>query len=128
MPASGFYECETTRSGKRPFYIRPKGNDLFGLAGITELWRGPDGPVRTVCLITTEPNELMRPIHDRMPVIVPPKDYGAWLDPMNEDMQKLKGLMASYPAARMEAYLVSKAVSNAKNDGAELIEALAELS
>ena len=71
---------------------------------------------------------MMRPVHDRMPVIIPRDSYGTWLDPMNEDTKQLKGLIASYPAARMEAYLVSKAVSNAKNDGAELIEALAELS
>jgi len=54
VPAKGFYEWKTTRSGKQPFYIRPKGDELFGLAGITELWRGPDGPVRSVCLITKD--------------------------------------------------------------------------
>src|SRR2546422_7620450 len=123
VPASGFYEWKTTRSGKQPFYIRPKVDELFGLAGITELWRAPDGSVRTVCLITTEPNELMRPIHDRMPVIIPRDSYGTWLDPMNEDTTQLKGLIASYPAARMEAYAVSKAVSYARNEGPQLIEA-----
>ena len=122
----GSTEWKTTRSGKQPFYIRPKGNDLFGLAGITELWKGPDGPVRSVCLITTEPNELMRPIHDRMPVIIPRDSYGVWLDPMNEDTARLKGLIASYPAARMEAYPVSKAVSRSGNEGKSLIEPLAE--
>ena len=126
VPASGFYEWKATRSGKQPFYIRPKGDELFGLAGITELWKGPDGPVRSVCLITTEPNELMRPIHDRMPVIIPRDSYGTWLDPTNEDAKQLRGLIASYPAARMEAYPVSKAVSRSGNEGKSLIEPLAE--
>ena len=60
VPASGFYEWKAVAGKKQPFYIRPKGTDLFGLAGITELWKGPDGPVHTVSLITTEPNHLMR--------------------------------------------------------------------
>jgi putative SOS response-associated peptidase YedK len=120
VPASGFYERKTVAAKKQPYYIRPKGAELFGLAGITELWRGPDGPVRTVCLITTEPNELMRPIHDRMPVIVPPEDYGAWLDPANGEPEQLKRFIRPYPATRMTAHPVSKIVSNARNEGPKL--------
>ena len=122
VPASGFYEWKGVAGRKQPYYIRPKGGELFGLAGISELWNGPDGPLRTVCLITTEPNELMRGIHDRMPVIVPREDYTAWLDPGNQDTAKLKGFIRSYPAERMEAFPVSKAVSYARNEGAEVIE------
>jgi putative SOS response-associated peptidase YedK len=125
VPASGFYEWKTIAGKKQPYYIRPKGAELLGLAGITEQWKGPDGPVRTVCLITTEPNELMRNIHDRMPVIIPRDSYGIWLDPMNEDTTQLKALIASYPAPRMEAYPVSRAVSNARNEGPELVEPFA---
>ena len=62
------------------------------------MWNRPDGPLHTVSVITTEPNELMREIHDRMPVIVPPADYGAWLDPGNRDTANLKGFIRSYPA------------------------------
>jgi putative SOS response-associated peptidase YedK len=124
VPASGFYEWKAVAGKKQPYYIRPKDDDLFGLAGITELWNGPDGPLHTVCLITTEPNELMREIHDRMPLIVPRADYGAWLDPGNQDAAKLKRLIRSFPAAQMEAYPVSKAVSNARNEGDELIRPL----
>jgi putative SOS response-associated peptidase YedK len=68
----------------------------------------------------------MRPIHDRMPVIIPRDSYGTWLDPMNEDTKQLKGFIASYPAARMEAYAVSRAVSRSGNEGKSLIEPLAE--
>jgi len=122
VPASGFYEWKTEGKRKVAYYIRPKGDELFGLAGITEEWNGPEGVVRTVCLITTEPNELMRQIHDRMPVIVAPEDYGAWLDVANKDAERLKTLLGPYPEKKMEAYPVGKAVSNPKNEGAELIE------
>ena len=124
VPASGFYEWKTEGRTKLPYYIRPKGNELFALAGITEEWSGPDGVVRSVCLITTEPNELMREIHDRMPVLVAPDDYAAWLDRGNKHVERLKAMLGSFPAQKMEAYPVGKAVSNAKNEGAELIEAL----
>jgi putative SOS response-associated peptidase YedK len=124
VPASGFYEWKTVAGKKQPYYIRPAGEELFGLAGITDLWNGPDGPVRTVSLITTEPNELMREIHDRMPVIVAREDYGAWLDPSNRDTAKLKAFIRSYPAGQMESFPVSRAVSNARNEGEELIRPL----
>jgi len=124
VPASGFYEWKTVTGKKYPYYIRPKGQGdaLFGLAGITELWNGPEGAIHTVCLITTEPNELMREIHDRMPVIVAPADYGAWLDPGNQDVARLKELIRPYPAAGMEAYPVSTRVNTPKYDDAALIE------
>jgi putative SOS response-associated peptidase YedK len=122
VPASGFYEWKTIAGGKQPYYIRPKGDELFGIAGITKLWNGPDGPLHTVSLITTAPNELMREIHDRMPVIMPLEDYGAWLDPSNQDVEKLKVFIRSFSADQMEAYPVSKAVSYARNEGAELID------
>ncbi|MBI3371040.1 MAG: SOS response-associated peptidase [Betaproteobacteria bacterium] len=122
VPASGFYEWKSVGGKKQPYYIRPKGAELFGLAGISELWNGADGPLHTVSLITTEPNELMRGIHDRMPLIVPREDYAAWLDPGNQDAAKLMRFIRSFPAERMESYPVSKAVSYARNEGAELIK------
>jgi putative SOS response-associated peptidase YedK len=123
VPASGFYEWKAVPGGpKQPYYIRPRGDDLFGLAGITEFWRGPQGDVRSVCLITTEPNELMRQIHDRMPVILPREDYAAWLDPANHDPATLSVFLRPFPAREMDAYPVGRAVSNARNEGAGLIE------
>jgi len=110
VPASGFYEWKTAAGKKYPYYVRPKGNELFGLAGVTEYWKGPEVEIHTVCLITTAPNEPMAPIHDWMPVIIPLDSCRAWLDPLNEDRVQLKGLIASYPAERMEAHPVSKAV------------------
>jgi len=122
VPASGFYEWKAVDGRKQPYYIRPKGVDLFGLAGITDLWHGPEGEVHSVCLITTEPNDLMRGIHDRMPVILPREDYGAWLDPANQSADTLRVFLRPFPAAQMEAYPVSRAVSNARNEGRDLIE------
>lgn len=122
VPASGFYEWKAVAGKKQPFYIRPTGQDLFGLAGITELWKGPDGPVHTVSLITTEPNELMRMIHDRMPVIIPASDYCDWLDPENQDAESLKVFIRPFPADLMTAHPVSPRVSNPRNEGEELIE------
>jgi len=123
VPASGFYEWKAVPgSRKQPYYIRPKDQELFGLAGITELWHGPEGPLHSVCLITTEPNELMRSIHDRMPVIVPPEDYAAWLDPANQNPKLLRPFLRPFPAAQMDAYPVGLAVSNARNEGKHLIE------
>jgi putative SOS response-associated peptidase YedK len=118
VPASGFYEWQTLAGKKQPWYVRPKDAALFGLAGITELWNG----VRSVALITTRPNELMQSIHDRMPVIVLPENYGTWLERGNGNMSELQNLIRPYASERMEAYPVSPRVNTPQNDDAALIE------
>ena len=122
VPASGFYEWQTRGGRKYPWYIRPCDAELFALAGITALWHG----VRSVSLITTDPNELMRPIHDRMPVIVAPEDYAAWLDREQRDAAELMRFVRPYPAERMGAYPVSPRVSKPENDDPSLITEAAE--
>src|SRR5258706_5791949 len=67
VPASGYYEWQALGGKKHPWYFRPRGEALFGLAGLAERWEGPGGPLHTVCLITTSPNDLASKIHDRMP-------------------------------------------------------------
>lgn len=121
VPASGFFEWKLSAGKKHPWYVRPKDAGLFGLAGITERWNGPDGPVHTVCLITTAANALMAGIHDRMPVIVEPGDYAAWLDARYESP---KTLLRPYPDSRMQAYPVSPRVNTPNNDEPALIERL----
>jgi putative SOS response-associated peptidase YedK len=121
IPASGFYEWKTVAGKKHPYYIRPAGDELFGFAGITELWNGPEGPMHTVSLITTAPNEVMREIHDRMPVIVPMEDYTAWLDPTNVDVKELKVFLRAYPSEQMRAHPISTRVNSPGNDDEELI-------
>lgn len=118
VPANGFYEWQTVSGRKNPWYVKPKGDALFGLAGIADRWIGPDGPVQTVSLITTSPNALMATIHDRMPVIIEPADYGAWLDIGSDP----GSLLRSYPDCLMEAYPVSLQVNTPKHDHAKLIE------
>ena len=117
VPASGFYEWQTHGGRKLPWYVRPRDAELFALAGITALWKG----LRTVSLITTEPNEVMRPIHDRMPVIIAPEHYRAWLDPASRDAEKLMRFVQPYSAERMSAYRVSTRVSKPENDDPSLI-------
>jgi putative SOS response-associated peptidase YedK len=123
VPASGFYEWQSRGGRKLPWYVRPGDAELFALAGITALWQG----LRTVSLITTEPNELMQPIHDRMPVIIAPENYDAWLDPASRDAEKLMRFVQPYPARRMSAHRVGTRVSKPENDDPSLIEEAPEL-
>ena len=114
VPASGFFEWQAIARTKRPWYVQPKDEALFGLAGIVALWQGQ----RSVVLITTAPNALMATIHDRMPVIIPPAGYAAWLDPQNADAQ---ALLRPYPAASMHAHVVHPRVNTPANDDAGLL-------
>ena len=122
IPASGFYEWQGVRGRKQPYYIYPTDSELFGLAGITESWQGPDGPVHTCAIITTGPNDLMKNIHDRMPVILRPEDYSTWLDPKNQAVAELQQLLKPYPAEAMAAHPVSPRVNTAKHDDPVLLE------
>jgi putative SOS response-associated peptidase YedK len=121
VPASGFYEWQTIAGQKHPWYLHPRDAALFGLAGITSLWNG----VHSVSLITTAPNSLMQPIHDRMPVIVAPEDYAQWLDPANRETGQLMSFVRPYPADRMEGWPVSPRVNQPENDEPALLERVA---
>lgn len=127
IPADGFYEWK--REGKRsaPHFIRMKKGRSFAFAGLWEVWKDKTGnELRSCTIITTGPNDLMRPIHDRMPVILKKKDFGAWLDPGHQDIPALCNLLVPYPAQEMEAYPVSFAVNSPQNDGPECVKILAE--
>lgn len=113
--ANGFYEWNREdKKNKRPFYIRLTSCEPFAFAGLWESW-GPDN-LESFTIITTEANELVAQIHDRMPVILHEKDEGTWLDPDLQDPVKLKALLKPYPADSMEMYEVSTAVNSSKND------------
>ena len=118
VPASGFYEWRTLAGKKQPWYMRPKDAGVFGLAGITALWNG----VPSVALITTAANQVMHSIHDRMPVIVLPENYGTWLDRGSSTLSELQNLMRPYASERMQAYPVGLRVNTPRNDDAALIE------
>lgn len=125
VPASGFYEWVPVAGYKQPYYIRPVGGEaLFGFGGLLEHWEGPTGLVLTFAILTTAANELMRPIHDRMPLIIRPEDYAAWLDPDVTDAKMLLERVGDYPPTEMETYPVGRAVGNPRTRGASLVERL----
>ncbi len=120
--ADGFYEWQQINGRKQPYHIRWPDERPFGLAGLWERWDKGGDPVETCAILTTEANELMQPIHDRMPVILPPEHYSFWLDPRCGDIEKLAKLLRPYPSGQMVAYRVSTLVNNPKNDVAKCIE------
>ena len=125
VPASGFYEWRQTGQGKQPYCIRLKEEDLFAFAGLYDVWRDREGnELYSYTVITTTPNDLVAPIHNRMPVILRQEDEQVWLD--NEaDSARLLALLVAYPADKMEAYPVSRAVNSPANEGAELLQSVA---
>jgi putative SOS response-associated peptidase YedK len=120
--ADGFYEWQKTDGGKQPYLIGMKDGRPFGMAGLWERWEKGEEPVESCAILTTGANELMEPIHERMPVILSPKQFDLWLDPKCQDSGKLAGLMQPYQAKDMLAYAVSIRVNNPKNDTADCIE------
>lgn len=123
VPADGFYEWKRTNGRKQPFYIRMRGGRAFAFAGLWDSWEGPeDGIVLSCAILTTGPNELLRPIHDRMPVIVSPREYELWLSPEVRDPHLLETLFRPYPAEGMTAYPVRTAVNNPNTDAPGLID------
>lgn len=123
IPADGYYEWKKD-GGKKgiPNRIILKGEDLFAFAGLWDEWRSPEGEtIRSCTIITTSPNQLMAPIHDRMPVILPREAEALWLDDRNEDVGQLRQFLAPYPPEQMAAYQVSTLVNAAGTDVPECI-------
>jgi len=121
--ADGFYEWQKSGRDKTPLLIRLKSDQPFAFAGLYETWIPPWGETLNTCtIITTEPNELVRPIHDRMPAILPRDLESQWLDETTRDRDWLMDMLAPYPAEQMEAYTVSTLVNSVKNDSPSLIE------
>jgi putative SOS response-associated peptidase YedK len=119
--ADGFFEWQKRDGGKQPHHIRLKEGRPFGLAGLWERWERGDQPIESCAIITTGPNAVMQPIHDRMPVILAPDAYDLWLGATPADRQQLEALLRPYPAEQMEAYPVSTAVNNPRRDAAECL-------
>lgn len=124
IAADGFYEWKPGTPKKQPYHIRLKGGAPFAFAGLWEHWEREGKTVESCTIIVTEANDLVRTIHDRMPVILPPGDYDRWLDPKLQDPAALKPLLRPYPADEMEAWPVATLVNSPKNDRPELIEPL----
>src|SRR6266700_2958960 len=120
--ADGFYEWKKEPGGKTPMYITLKSGSPFAFAGLWDLWHSPDGQeIHSCTLVTTQPNAVVAPIHDRMPAILLPDAREMWLDTSLQDEHALLPLLAPYPADEMTARAVSRLVNNPKVEGAELI-------
>jgi len=122
--ADGFYEWKSQpgTKAKVPHFIFLKSRRPFAFAGLWDEWLSPDGgSVRSATIITTEPNELMAAIHNRMPVILPPSAYAQWLDPAPQTPDRLLPLLQPFPAEEMSAHPVSTLVNSPSNDRAELV-------
>ena len=132
LPANGFYEWQAVprpRMRKQPFYVRPpEPAGLFAIAGLMERWNGPDGPIYTCCVITTDANPVMAPIHDRMPVLLQPSQFDAWLDPDNQDVAGLKAMLVPASSQAVVVHAVDPAVNQARNEGEQLIAPLAAIA
>ena len=122
--ADGFFEWRKEEKGKTPMYITAKSKAPFGMAGLFETWKSPeDELIRSCTIITTSPNSLMEPIHNRMPVILSRDAEAIWLDPDIESTDALNPLLVPCPAEDLEAIFVSTLVNSAKNDFPECIMA-----
>lgn len=121
--ADGFYEWAREGKGKIPMRFVLKTREPFGIAGLWDVWRKPDGDeLQSFTIITTEANDLLRPIHERMPVILHKDDENRWLDLHVRDFGELRPLLGPYPAKEMEAYVVSKIVNSPTHDILQCIQ------
>jgi len=129
VPADAFFEWQRPASGtdpktKHPFAIALKSGEPFALAGLWERWQPKEGEaLETFTILTTDPNELMEPIHNRMPVILEPRDYDRWLEP-GDPARPPVDLMRPFPAEKLAAWPVSDRVGNVRNNDLQLLEQL----
>lgn len=123
--ADGFYEWQRSPEGKQPYYFHLENHQPFAFGGLWEHWENGNGDVIESCtIITTTANEVLSSIHDRMPVILPPKGYDLWLDPTIEKDKDLHTLLRPYAAEEMVSYPVSPSVNNPRHDSPDCIHPL----
>jgi putative SOS response-associated peptidase YedK len=129
VPADGFYEWQAIAGQriKQPWFFRRRDGEPLAFAGLWEIWHdrsvGDDAPrVRTCTIITTTPNELVAPIHDRMPVALPESSWDTWLSVDNRDTAAMSQLLVPMPADELESWTVSTLVNKADNNGPELLD------
>ncbi len=128
IPVDGFYEWKKIPGQKRkqPVYIYRADGEPLALAGLWDVWRGPERDsedvLRSCTIITGEPNDKIAEVHDRMPVILPPSAWAAWLDPENDDIEALAKLLVPAPDNLLEIRPVSTMVNNVRENGPELLE------
>ncbi len=118
IPASGFYEWQSHGDHKQPYYVRLSNSSVMGFAGLWERWKTEDGSdLETCCILTTDANEIMKPIHDRMPVVLQSDSYNLWLNCNMHDPHELERLYQPFPPDQMVAFPVPDLVNNTRFDG-----------
>jgi putative SOS response-associated peptidase YedK len=123
VPVDNFFEWKKTGTGKQPYAIALADRGIMALAGLWENWKSPAGEwVRSFAIVTTEPNTLCAELHNRMPVILAPEAWPAWLGEKPADEAELKALLAPYPSDGMICWPVSPRIGNVKNNDSSLIE------
>lgn len=120
--ADGYYEWRTEGKAKQPFYFHLRDGQPFAFAGLWDCWKGAEEPIESCTIITTDANDLSRPIHDRMPVMLTREGCALWLDPDIEDREVLQELLKPYPREAMACYAVSPLVNSPRNNCPECIE------
>jgi putative SOS response-associated peptidase YedK len=125
IPASGFFEWVQVSDRKQPYYIRFEDQRLFAFAGLWERWTAGPDPIDSCTIITTSPNELVAPLHDRMPAILPAQDHQEWLGPGALTPERLAELLTPHSARGMEAFPVSAYVNRPVHDDPRCIEPIA---
>jgi len=125
IPTNGFYEWQRQERGKQPYFVRMRDERLFAFAGLWDRWESPDKRVIETCtILTTAANTVLAPIHDRMPVIVPPEEYARWLDTAPQNTGSLATLLVPFPPEEMLAFPVSSRVNAPSNDDEGCIASL----
>lgn len=130
VPCTGFYEWKVLdpaakKPAKQPYYIRRRDEGVFAFAGLWDRWRSPEGEeIGSFTILTTEPNELMRNLHDRMPVIIPREAYGVWLDNQLLDAERLASLLRPFPDGELAVHPVSNRVNSPKFDHPSCVQAV----
>ena len=120
MVADGFYEWQRAGKRRQPMFIHMRDDRPMAFAGLWESWEGPGHSALESCtILTTAANDLVRPIHDRMPVIVAPQDYAQWLDPAVQTPEPILPLLRPYPSGPMEAYAVGTQVNSPAQDDSD---------
>lgn len=123
IPADGFYEWKKLGDGaKQPYYIHRQDDKPFAFAGLWASWKTEGRTIESCTIITTSANELMQPLHERMPVILPAEVYGVWLDPEIQDKTALAELLKPFDSDLLEAYPVSTLVNNSRNENPKCLE------
>ena len=122
IPADGFYEWKVVNGNKVPHHIRMKDGKVFAFAGLWDHWEGEDGSIESCTIIVMPSNEVMRPIHERMPAIIAPAHYDWWLDSRVTDKQEIMQYLTSAPSSQLTAYPVSTWVNSPKNNDERCVQ------